>query len=68
MSPGVVATEFGLNAVHGGVDSREIPGSQSAQEVSAVIADVIETRRADVYTRAGAREAVARYYAEEPTA
>lgn len=68
VSPGVVATEFGLNAVHGGVDSREIPGSQSAQEVSAVIADVIETRRADVYTRAGAREAVARYYAEEPTA
>jgi short-subunit dehydrogenase len=68
VSPGVVATEFGLNAVHGGVDSRTIPGSQSAQEVAAVIADVIETRRADVYTRAGAREAVARYYAEEPIA
>ncbi len=26
VSPGVVATDFGLNAVHGGVDSRAIPG------------------------------------------
>jgi short-subunit dehydrogenase len=65
VSPGVVATEFGLNAVHGGVDSRTIPGSQSAEEVADVIASVIESRKADVYTRPGAREAVAKYYAEE---
>jgi short-subunit dehydrogenase len=65
VSPGVVATEFGLNAVHGGVDSRTIPGSQSAEDVADVIASVIESRKADVYTRPGAREAVAKYYAEE---
>jgi short-subunit dehydrogenase len=68
VSPGVVATEFGLNAVHGGVDSRSIPGGQSAEEVADVIASVIESREADVYTRVGAREAVAKYYAGEPGA
>ena len=63
--PGLVATDFGLNALHGGVDSREIPGGQSAEEVAGVIADVIERPRADVYTRPGAREMVARYFAAE---
>src|SRR5262249_26017486 len=62
VSPGVVATEFGLNAVYGGVDSRSIPGGQSAEDVADVIASVIESREADVYTRNGAREAVAKYY------
>jgi short-subunit dehydrogenase len=64
VSPGVVATDFGLNAVHGGVDSRAIPGGQSAEEVADVIASVIESRQADVYTRPGAREMIAKYYAE----
>ena len=64
VSPGVVATDFGLNAVHGGVDSRAIPGGQSADEVADVIASVIETRQADVYTRPGAREMIAKYYAD----
>ena len=63
VSPGVVRTDFGLNAVHGGVDSKTLPGSQSAEEVAAVIADVIESRRTDVYTRAGARNMVLDYYA-----
>src|SRR5262249_28272640 len=40
VSPGVVRTEFGLNAVHGGPDSRQLPDSQSAEEVARVIADV----------------------------
>lgn len=66
--PGVVATEFGVHALHGGMDSRRFPGAQSAEEVAAVIADVIEHPRADVYTRPGAREAVARYYAAEDMA
>ena len=66
--PGVVATEFGVHALHGGMDSRRFPGAQSAEEVAAVIADVIERPRADVYTRPGAREAVARYYAAEDMA
>jgi len=65
VSPGVVATDFGLNAVHGGVDSRTIPGGQSAEQVAEVIAGVIESRQADVYTRPDGHEIVARYYAAE---
>lgn len=62
VSPGVVRTDFGLNARHGGPDSRSLPYSQSAEEVAAVIATVIETGAPDVYTRAGSREQVAAYY------
>ena len=62
VSPGVVRTEFGIRAVHGGPDSRSLPDSQSAEEVAAVIADVIRSRKADVYTRAGAHAAVVKYY------
>lgn len=62
VSPGVVRTEFGVKALHGGPDSRELPNSQSAEEVAAVIVDVIETRRADVYTQPGFREHVVQYY------
>jgi NADP-dependent 3-hydroxy acid dehydrogenase YdfG len=61
--PGVVATGFGTSARHGGVDSRAIPGAQSADEVAAVIASVIEQPRADVYTRPGAQQAVVDYFA-----
>jgi short-subunit dehydrogenase len=71
VSPGVVRTEFGLSARHGGPDSRQLPESQSAEEVAAVIADVIETRKPDVYTRPGAAARVATYYAaigEDPPA
>jgi short-subunit dehydrogenase len=62
VSPGVVRTEFGKNAMHGGPDSRELPYSQSAEEVAEVIADVIDSRRNDVYTRAGSRDRVVEYY------
>ena len=62
VSPGVVRTEFGLNAMDGGADSRSLPYSQSAEEVADVIANAIEMRRADVYTRAGSRERVVEYY------
>jgi NADP-dependent 3-hydroxy acid dehydrogenase YdfG len=65
VSPGVVATDFGLNALHGGPDSRTLPGAQPVEEVAAAIADVIESRRGDVYTRPGARESVVAYYAAE---
>lgn len=63
VSPGVVRTDFGLNAVHGGADSRQLPNSQSAEEVVAVIAGVIESREPDVYTFAGAQARIAAYYA-----
>jgi NADP-dependent 3-hydroxy acid dehydrogenase YdfG len=61
--PGVVATEFGTHALHGGIDSRQVPGAQTAEEVATVIADVIESPRADVYTRPGAQQMVVGYYA-----
>jgi NADP-dependent 3-hydroxy acid dehydrogenase YdfG len=63
--PGVVATEFGVHALHGGPDSRHIPGGQTAQEVAQVIADVIDHPRTDVYTRPGAQQMVVAYYAAE---
>jgi NADP-dependent 3-hydroxy acid dehydrogenase YdfG len=62
VSPGIVHTDFGLKALHGGPDSRSFPDAQSAEDVAAVIAGAIESRRPDVYTRAGARERVAGYY------
>ena len=68
VSPGVVATEFGVHALGGGIDSRALPGSQSAEEVAAVLADLIEHPRADVYTRPGQRETVAKYFAAEDMA
>jgi NAD(P)-dependent dehydrogenase (short-subunit alcohol dehydrogenase family) len=66
--PGVVATEFGVRALHGGIDSRQIPGAQSAEAVADVIAGVVEDPRADVYTQAGARDTVAAYYAADDMA
>ncbi len=62
VSPGVVHTDFGTNAIHGGPDSRALPGGQEAEEVAEVIADLIAARRADVYTRAGSHERVVEYY------
>jgi NADP-dependent 3-hydroxy acid dehydrogenase YdfG len=62
VSPGVVHTDFGLNARHGGVDSRALPDAQTADEVAAVIAQVIVDRRPDVYSRAGMAARVASYY------
>lgn len=63
VSPGVVRTDFGLNAVHGGPDSRTLPNSQSAEEVADVIAAVIATRAPDVYTRPGVLAMVLDYMA-----
>ena len=62
VSPGVVRTDFGLNALHGGADSHQLPYSQSAEEVAEVIAGVIESRRPDVYTSKGARARIVEYY------
>jgi hypothetical protein len=33
VSPGPVATDFGVNALHGGVDSRKYAGAQAPEEV-----------------------------------
>ena len=65
VSPGIVATEFGNNALGGGPDSRRLPNAQTAEAVAEVIAGVIESRKADVYTFPGAREMVVQYYSAE---
>jgi NADP-dependent 3-hydroxy acid dehydrogenase YdfG len=62
VSPPVVHTDFGLHAMHGGPDSRQLPGGQEVDEVARVIAGVIASRRPDVYTRAGSRAAVLAYF------
>jgi short-subunit dehydrogenase len=49
--PGVVATDFGLNALGGGPDSRALPGAQDVEEVARVIADGMAAGQADIYTR-----------------
>jgi NADP-dependent 3-hydroxy acid dehydrogenase YdfG len=64
-SPGVVATDFGLNALHGGVDSRQLPFAQSPEEVAQVIAGLIERPKADVYSRPQFLAQVGAYYSAE---
>lgn len=71
VSPGVVRTDFGVNALHGGPTSHQLPDSQSVEEVAEVIARVIDTPKPDVYTRKGARDRVINYYStlgEDPAA
>jgi len=64
VSPGVVATEFGANASHGGPDSRSLPNAQEVGPVGEVIAWVIETRKPDVYTFPGAKAAVSSFVSQ----
>jgi NADP-dependent 3-hydroxy acid dehydrogenase YdfG len=68
VSPGVVATSFGANAIGGGPDSRALPGAQPVEEVAEVIARTILSPAADVYTRDGMRAMAARYYGAEDMA
>jgi NADP-dependent 3-hydroxy acid dehydrogenase YdfG len=63
VSPGIVKTEFGVRAQHGGPDSRQFAQAQTAGEAAAVIADVIVSRRRDVYTRPDGHKRVVDYYA-----
>jgi NADP-dependent 3-hydroxy acid dehydrogenase YdfG len=56
VSPGVVSTDFGTSARHGGPDSRTLPMSQPVEEAVEVIVRVIDTRAPDVYTRRGMRQ------------
>ena len=60
--PGVVATDFGANALHGGPDSHTLPNAQSVEEVAGVIAQVIEKPVAEAYTRTEMREFASRYF------
>jgi NAD(P)-dependent dehydrogenase (short-subunit alcohol dehydrogenase family) len=49
--PGVVATDFGLNALGGGPDSRGLPGAQDVGEVARAIANGLLAGPEDLYTR-----------------
>ena len=60
--PGPVATDFGLNALHGGVDNRTLPFVQQADEVARVMADALLEKRADVYSRPEMPERVVGYF------
>lgn len=66
--PGVVATEFGMRALHGGMDSRNFPGAQTPEEVAAVIVETIEHPRADVYTRPESKQLVLNYFGADDMA
>jgi NAD(P)-dependent dehydrogenase (short-subunit alcohol dehydrogenase family) len=63
--PGVVATDFGKKALHGGADSRGLPGAQPVEEVAQVIANAIEKPVAECYTRPQMRELAAAYFSAE---
>ena len=56
--PGVVATDFGKNAIGGGVDSRSLPGAQTVEEVARKAADGLFEGPLDLYTRPEGFEAV----------
>ena len=63
--PGVVATDFGNNALHGGADSRALPGAQLVEDVAKVIADLVDHPRAEVYTRPELQAMVTRYFSAD---
>ncbi len=56
--PGVVATDFGLNALGGGMDSRAMPGAQDVGEVARIVADGLLAGPVDLYTRPDGLETV----------
>ena len=62
VSPGGVKTRFGVHALHGGPDSRLQADFERVEDVAAVIAGTIESRRPDVYTQPGVHQRVVGYY------
>lgn len=66
--PGVVATDFGINALGGGIDNRRIPGGQSVEEVAEVLLQTIRSPRPEVYSRPEYHDQVAAFYAAEDVA
>jgi NAD(P)-dependent dehydrogenase (short-subunit alcohol dehydrogenase family) len=63
--PGVVATDFGNNALYGGMDSRAAIGAQPVAEVAEALAELITRPRAEMYSRPAYRDLMARYFAAE---
>jgi NAD(P)-dependent dehydrogenase (short-subunit alcohol dehydrogenase family) len=63
--PGVVATDFGLNAKYGGPDNRTLPNAQPVDEVAQSMCELVEKPRAEAYSRAMFVEQVAKYYSAD---
>ena len=59
--PGVVATDFGRNALGGGVDNRSIPGAQPVEAAVKAIVEVIENPKPEAYTSSFITDSIARY-------
>ncbi len=66
--PGVVATDFGNNALYGGYDSRQLPGAQAVEEVGVVIADAIDKPVAETFTRPQMMDLQRAYYGADDVA
>jgi NADP-dependent 3-hydroxy acid dehydrogenase YdfG len=62
--PGVVATDFGRNALGGGADNRRIPGAQSVEDAVRTIVDVIENPKPEIFTHPTIEAMLARYQRE----
>lgn len=63
-SPGAVATDFGKNALHGGVDSRALPNVQSVEDAARALVAVIAEPRPDVYSRPEYKQTVVDYFSK----
>jgi NAD(P)-dependent dehydrogenase (short-subunit alcohol dehydrogenase family) len=63
--PGVVATPFGANALHGGPDSRTLANAQPVADVARAIADLLERPRAELYTRPELAKLAAHYFSAD---
>ncbi len=48
--PGVVATDFGQNALGVKADSRKVPGAQPVEDAAHVVCEAARSARGDVYT------------------
>jgi short-subunit dehydrogenase len=66
--PGVVSTEFAANAKHGASPAISIPNAQTASEVAAVMIDLIDHPRAEVYTNPEVQMERVKHYYEDVAA
>ena len=55
-SPGAVATDFGLNALHGGGDNRALPNVQDVESTAEALWAVIRDKTTDAYSRPQLRQ------------
>jgi short-subunit dehydrogenase len=66
--PGVVATDFGKSALHGGPDNRTLPMAQPVEEVADALCELIEHPRAEAYSRPMYQQQQAAHYSAEDVA